>query len=353
MKFPFVLSDNLKFVRYAIFWAAMIFCQMMVDFIVPTFLEGAKNKVFKESAQQVIMNLPGQVILVYALVYFIIPKYLLKSRYLTGIFLLILLFGLAGLVNEFLKNFFTRDGSFMLFSFEGKQSLEMHRMLGVTGFAACIQFIGLWNEKNYRYSILEKEKFQADSHNLMTQVHPHFLFNTINNIYSITQNTSREASDMLLHLSGLLRYILYECNRPEIKLSQEFKVINDYILLESIRYDKNLDVNIKLPDNTDKYLIAPLLLLPIIENCFKHGTSKMLDKPWISIQAELKEKTLNIKLINSKVDQGFQGILHEGIGLSNVRKRLELLYPGRYNMEILSEADVFVVSLKLELQIDS
>jgi LytS/YehU family sensor histidine kinase len=206
-----------------------------------------------------------------------------------------------------------------------------------------------WYEKETLSTILEKEKVKAELQLLKAQVHPHFLFNTLNNIYSVTQNTSPEASDMILRLSDLLRYILYECNKPEVSLTQELKIIKDYISLESIRYSKNLDIHIRFPENTDNLLIAPLLLVPLIENCFKHGTSKMLDQPWINIQADLKGNMLSIKLINGKPDHVESNGAHNGIGLSNVKKRLELLYPGKYDLKILPEDDLFVVALKIEL----
>jgi LytS/YehU family sensor histidine kinase len=228
----------------------------------------------------------------------------------------------------------------------------MHRIVGVAGFAACIKFIKYWYENEYLKSILEKEKLQAELQSLKAQVHPHFLFNTLNNIYSVTENVSPQASDMLLRLSALLRYILYECNKPEILLVQEFKMIQDYIALESIRYSKSLDVRFELPDQADHYWIAPLLLLPLIENCFKHGASKVMDQPWINIQIELREgDVLQAKLINGKPHQADDApsTAAAGIGLANIRKRLELLYPESHELKILPEPHVFVVVLKLKL----
>src|SRR5882762_10183122 len=322
----FVFSNNVKFrlARHAAFWILMFVYQGGVDFIVPTFFEGVQQNVLKESLQLVVLYMPGQMILAYGLLYFIIPNYFLKSRYAEGIFLLILFCALAGLANEVSYRLFFNE-SFMLASFGRKHSLGMHRVLGVAGFAACIKYMKFWYEKESLNILLEKEKVKAELQLLKAQVHPHFLFNTLNNIYSVAQKTSPEASDMILRLSDLLRYILYECNKPEVSLSQELKIINDYISLESIRYSKNLDIHSRLPENTDNVLIAPLLLLPLIENCFKHGTSKMLDQPWINIQADLKENMLDIKLINGKPDHDAPDKTHNGIGLSNVRKRLELL----------------------------
>src|SRR5260221_1520277 len=119
----------------------------------------------------------------------------------------------------------------------------MHRVLGVAGFAACIKFMKYWYEKKSVSTFLEKEKLKAELQLLKAQLHPHFLFNTLNNIYSITENVSPLASDILLKLSGLLRYMLYECNLPAVKLSQECRLVEDYVALEKIRY-KEIDISL-------------------------------------------------------------------------------------------------------------
>lgn len=352
-----MFSQSLKyrFTQHIAFWLVMFSYQVIVDFIVPIFFEGARYSVLKESIQYAIVYLPGQLVLVYTLLYFIIPNYFLKSRYFLGILFLIFFCGLSGLVNEISYRIFVHNYS-SLTLLDGKHSLGMHRILGTAGFAASIKFMKYWYEKKYYSSILEKEKLNAELLTLRSQLHPHFLFNTLNNIYSITQNESPEAADMIQRLCALLRYILYDCNLPEIKLSQEFIIIKDYISLESIRYDKTLDVSIQIPEISDDYLIVPLLLLPLVENCFKHGTSKMLDNhPWINIQAKLKENILHIKFINSKPDNipTESESIHEGIGLSNIKKRLELMYRNKYNLEILEETDLFIVVLKVELHMKS
>ena len=350
MDISFVFSDELKYrlPRHVAFWMMMFVYQAGVDFIVPTFFESAQYNVLQEAVLLAIVYLPGELILAYALLYLVIPKYFLKSKYFQGALLLIIFCAVAGLANEYSHRLFYNEAFFPIFS-PGKRSLGMHRVLGVAGFAACIKYMKYWYEKQSLNTILEKEKLKAELQSLKAQIHPHFLFNTLNNIYAVTQKSSPEASDMIHRLSTLLRYILYECNKPEIQLKQEFKIINDYVALERIRYSKSLDLIVKLPENTDSLLIAPLLLVPLIENCFKHGTSRMLDQPWINIQAEVKENVLNIKLMNSKPDRAESDKGDHGIGLGNVRKRLELLYPGRYDLKILPEPDLFVVALKLEL----
>ena len=167
---------------------------------------------------------------------------------------------------------------------------------------------------------------------------------------------------MLLKLSALLRYILYECDRPMVLLSQEFQLIGDYMELERVRY-KDLDLKTAWPADTGEYSIAPLLLLPLVENCFKHGTSRMLEQPWIRIDADLKDGWLLVKLINGRPAAGDgsrtgagsgtgspAGGFMEGIGLRNVRKRLDLLYPGRHELHIIAEQDLFIVNFRVALQ---
>src|SRR5205823_5079679 len=122
-----------------------------------------------------------------------------------------------------------------------------------------------------------------------------------------------------------------------------------YILLEQIRYDDRLDVHIDLPANTAGLGITPLLLLPLVENCFKHGTSHMIDQPWLSLQVTIEQRSMHVKLMNGKTNEKSK-TSHTGIGILNVRKRLALLYPGKHELAITDEEDVFIVNLWLQLE---
>jgi LytS/YehU family sensor histidine kinase len=195
---------------------------------------------------------------------------------------------------------------------------------------------------------LQKENAEAGLQILKAQVHPHFLFNTLNNIYAYTQNVSPVASKMITRLSDILRYTLQEGTKPLVPLRQELQMIQDYISLEEIRYGNRLELHIQLPENTNGLYIAPLLLLPLVENCFKHGTSHVLDQPWIHLQISIAENQMQMKLLNGKALK-IQEQRSTGIGLKNVQKRLALLYPGKHELSITNEAEVFIVNLKLEL----
>jgi LytS/YehU family sensor histidine kinase len=155
---------------------------------------------------------------------------------------------------------------------------------------------------------------------------------------------------MVTGLSDLLRFILYECNQRIVPLSKELKMVQDYVSLEQIRYGNKLDIHLDIPEKTNDLYIAPLLLLPLVENCFKHGTSNMLEQPWISLQISLNKNEMRMKLINGKVMEQNTREKNPGIGILNVEKRLSLLYPGKHEVAITSDAEVFVVNLKVELE---
>ncbi|MBD0297486.1 MAG: histidine kinase [Flavisolibacter sp.] len=220
----------------------------------------------------------------------------------------------------------------------------------IGGMAAAIKLMKYWYVKEQRNLQLQKENVEAQLQLLKAQVHPHFLFNTLNNIYSFTQNTSPIAARLVSGLSDLLRYILYEGNQFFVPLHKELKMLQDYIMLEKVRYGNQLEVHLDLPAETNNLQIAPLLLLPLVENCFKHGTSTILEHPWISLHLTIEEKEMQLKLVNGKAVDYRPAKPTTGIGLQNVRKRLELLYPDKYTLKITDEEEIFIVDLKLLLE---
>jgi LytS/YehU family sensor histidine kinase len=221
--------------------------------------------------------------------------------------------------------------------------------LTVGGLAAAIKLTKHWYVEGQRNLQLQKENMQSQLQVLKAQIHPHFLFNTLNNIYSYTQHTSPTASKMVMGLSDILRYMLYECNQQLTPLSNEFRMIEEYINLEKIRYGNKLELHIDFPEQAGEYTIAPLLLLPLVENCFKHGISNILEHPWLNMSVTLENNWMTMNLVNSKALQA-QSSLSSGIGIENVRRRLDLLYPNKYELTINNEEEIFIVKLKLKLE---
>ncbi|RYZ29304.1 MAG: two-component system sensor protein [Chitinophagaceae bacterium] len=221
----------------------------------------------------------------------------------------------------------------------------------VGGIAAAIKLSKYWYVKEQRNLQLQKENIASQLQVLKAQVHPHFLFNTLNNIYANTQVTSPVAANMIMGLSELLRYMLYECNKPVVLLSKEVKMLKEYIALEKARYGNELDICVNESLQETGLVISPLLLLPFVENCFKHGTSKMLDQPWVSLDISVEDDWLKMKLLNGKISGSTATT--KGIGLTNVIQRLELLYPRKHELSITDEEEVFIVNLKILLERDT
>ena len=216
--------------------------------------------------------------------------------------------------------------------------------------AALIKFFKHWYQQQKATQQLAQDKLQAELKFLKAQIHPHFLFNTLNNLYALTLKKSSNSPEVVLKLSELLNYMLYECNVPLAPLRKEIDLIKNYISLERLRYGKRLDISLNIGGDIHGKMIAPLLLLPFVENSFKHGVSGLTSKAWVSMDIQVKGNQLVMKVDNSKSNgKGEDLDYKEGIGLTNVKRRLELLYEGRYDLKILDTDDSYLVVLRLTL----
>jgi two-component system, LytTR family, sensor kinase len=195
---------------------------------------------------------------------------------------------------------------------------------------------------------LRIEKQQAELNYLKSQTNPHFLFNTLNNIYSLAMSRSDRVPETILHLSKILRYMLYEAGGPFIAIEQELKIINDYIFLEKLRYDDSLRINFNYNVEDMKQALPPLLLIPLVENAFKHGASETRVRPFVDIHLSVVKRQLAFLVKNSTEE--ISGDVHpkENIGLSNLRRQLELLYTD-YEVLVEHQASEFSATLKINL----
>ena len=219
----------------------------------------------------------------------------------------------------------------------------------VVGFALAIKLLKNWYLKQKEAAQAAREKINAELQLLKAQVHPHFLFNTLNNIYSFIINDSPVATEAIKKLSTLLRYIIYDCNQPLVKLEKELTMIKGYIHLEKIRYGESFSMSLQIQGNAINKMICPLLLIPFLENSFKHGASQMLTHPWVSLDIVIEERDLYFNLSNSKPMLTAEKMVTKGLGLRNVKKRLAILYPETHVLNITDEVMSFSVSLKVPL----
>jgi len=364
-RYPFIFSDkaHYRIGRHVAFWGFWWLFQGFLYAFTPGPVELNYAARVPFSMLESLLFMTNHIFLAYSLMYFVVPVYLLKNRYLATAIWVIILFIVTGMMASLIGIYIVRP---VLSHLGSKNITTPHRMSyqtsfylgllaglrgGITigGLAAAIKLMKHWYVKEQRNLQLQKENVESQLQLLKAQVHPHFLFNTLNNIYSHTQNTSPVASRLVMGLSEMLRYMLYEGSLPIVPLAKEIRMIEEYITLEKIRYGNKLELHIDLPDNTDGLYIAPLLLLPFAENCFKHGTSNVIEHPWLNLQISIQENVMTMKLLNGKSTPSQNGNGKPGIGIANVRKRLELIYPGRHGLVITNDPDVFIVNLKLEL----
>ena len=199
---------------------------------------------------------------------------------------------------------------------------------------------------------LRIEKQEAELNYLKSQTNPHFLFNTLNNIYSLARDKSDLAPESILRLSEILRFMLYQTGKESIPIEQEIKIIEDYIALERLRYDDTLRVHFHYEIQDLKQPVPPLLLIPLVENAFKHGVSESTGRPFVEVHLALRLQQLSFLVKNSiekpSDDEGEQPLLRESIGLSNLRRQLELLYSD-YELSATQDESAFTISLKINL----
>lgn len=319
-----------------------------------------KNNFWNEVISQ-IMVLPAYLLLVYPSLYFIIPKFLLRQKIAVSVLSFTLLIFAAIVTLRCIAWFiiyplYYQDGlTCEQCDFWMPYKLLYYGVMlsAVLFLTTLIKMLKLWYQNQKNTQSLEQEKLEAELKFLKGQIHPHFLFNTLNNLYALTLKNDDRAPEVVLKISELMNYMLYETNSEWVSLEKEINYLKNYISLERIRYGKRVDVNFNISGEVYNRKVAPMLLLPFIENSFKHGVSGQVDNAWVEIDLSVKENRLTLKVENSRppleVNHSDKDYA-KGIGLKNVKRRLELLYPNEYELKVFDESDTYLVVLKLNLE---
>jgi two-component system LytT family sensor kinase len=285
-------------------------------------------------------------------VQFTIPKLLYQKKYITfGLMLLagivagaILRVPLAMYLN---KHFFLVDKPQPLPS-----KIFLNSLVNIFVWVICIVAAKVIIDKirfqNYVAGI-EKEKIKNELDFLKAQFNPHFLFNSINSIYGHIDKKNTDARNMLLTFSEMLRYQLYECNVESINIEKEINYIKNYVALQQVRKEESLIVKLNINDNVKGFTIAPLLFIAFIENAFKYVSNNDAKENRVEISLCGNGNNIHFQIFNTKEINNTAPIKHKGIGIANVKRRLELLYPGKYKLNIGDAADTYEVTLNLQL----
>lgn len=330
---------------HLLFWAAVLF---FFNFVFRL------GRTITKTLIDSILFLPGHLLFVYSLNYFLFPRYVLKGKLLQAFAGLFVILAIALFYMRFADVYYIHySGSGRLWK-PDYFPRAIYSLFSVSWIAVTIRLVKYWYIEKETQHRLEKEKLTVELQLLRSQLHPHFLFNTLNSLYALTLESSKAAPGAILRLSSLLRYILYECNAPLVSLHQEIDSLKHYIELEKMRFGDRLEISLSFTGDLANRSIAPLLFLPFVENTIKHGISEQLDKSWVSLHLHVEGQTLTFKLINSRTPQTGPGSAtrpaaprSSGLGLLNVQRRLALLYPDRHMLKLTPDEDTYMVTLTI------
>jgi sensor histidine kinase YesM len=220
----------------------------------------------------------------------------------------------------------------------------------VTLIAAAIALLKRWWVKQKEKEQLERERINAEVQLLKAQIHPAFLFSTLNNITSEARKASPKAPEMLIKLSDLLSYMLYECDVPKVELKREIVMLREYIFIEKIRQGERLELTFRINGNLNGQLISPLLLLPFIDYSLSYCNHELAEQVWLNLDITIENNNLSMKIINGIPPGAIEDARITDESMINVQKRLNLLYPRRHEVKITSEQELLMIHLNLKLE---
>ena len=297
--------------------------------------------------------LPVKMALTYFVFYYIIPLYLERDKVFKLIALVLVAFIISTFVYRLILAFlffpqFMAENQIQLFFGPGIY-LSIFDLFITVAAATTVKLVRMRYKSIEREQELLREKLQSELNFLRAQTNPHFLFNTLNNLYVLARKKSDQTADAIMMLSQIMRFVLYDCRAPRIRVASEAKVLQDYIELEKMRYNKRLKVQYDQEIDNPNTQIAPLLLLPFVENSFKHGANSTTGDAEITISLKLKENQLDFQVENTAELSSTSKENNSGIGLKNLKRQLDLIYPENHQLDLQQDNNWFRARLKLNL----
>jgi two-component system, LytTR family, sensor kinase len=301
--------------------------------------------------------LPGGLIFTYFSVYYLLLNFFLKDKILQYVLLQLLVLALYPLFSNLVVTFYIAP-------IIENTKIEYRYFYGFLSYGLILLFdivplagVRIVNRMRQEATLRQKtdlDKLDAELKLretqiklLKSQIQPHFLFNTLNNIYSLSIAKSNRTSNLILELASLLSYIIYDCNAEKVPLEMEIAFLNNYINLEKLRYDNSLHISTSINGDFKDAYIAPMILHTFVENSFKHGASKDPENPYIDISITYIDNWLFFSVINSKTND--YETSNSGIGIENAKQRLQLIYPNQHSLNIVNNIHTFYVLLEIQL----
>lgn len=298
---------------------------------------------------QFIVFLPFSALVAYFNIYVLIPGLIYRKRFAYYIFSLTLALLITALINQLIKNIYVHFGA-MVFGYTSDMNFkniftEIIQLFYLTGFITGIKLSKDWIRNQQLMKEKEKQYLETELNFLKTQIHPHFFFNTLNNLYSLTLKKSDLAPEVVLKLSALMSYMLYESNAAKVSLAREISYLQNYLDLEKLRFGQRLTVLFEMEGQMEEVSIPPMILILFVENSFKHGVRNNVNHIQIDISLRMEGNYLYFQVKNPVGNHSSLG--KEGIGLKNAKRRLDLLYGKSYQLDITERDDQFIVFLKM------
>ena len=355
-------SNTNWLIRYKLyhlpFWFAYHCMWWVVN--IGSFTAVANNILFSAYSIKFLFYVIFQAFAVYFNLYFLMPRFLEKGKYVSYILLVIatIIFAAAFITLGYYAAAWLSGKSFMsLYGVDPHRYTYFFQINTLPSTAASmtlgmsVKLTKNWIQTKQREKLLEKEKLETELNYLRSQFNPHFLFNTINSIFFLIHKNPDKASASLAKFSELLRYQLYECNDKQIPLGNEIAYMENFIELEKLRQNDYVKVGFHVSQQHNKHLfIAPFILMTFVENAFKHVSKDAGESNWINIDLQLDETRLDFSISNSVPAYEIKDVVqYGGIGLKNVQRRLDLIYPGQYELLISNNGKSFDVRLQLTL----
>ena len=352
------MNRNKSIFLKPVFYYHILFWTCNVLFFTLIFWSRNENKDFLESLHENAAFLPMGMIFTYFTVNYLIPRFFFNNKVSLFIFFQVILLALYPIVSNMVLYFYVSPviyNSRTEYSFYGgflsTILILVFDIVPLAGVKILNRFKHealLRQESEHIKTQAELKLREAELKLLKGQIHPHFLFNTLNNLYSLSLEKSDKTPDLIIRLADMLSYIIYDCVSDKVPLTKEVDFINSFIELQKVRYD-TCPISFKVIGELNNKQIAPMILHTFIDNSFKHGADKDSGNPWIKISLTAKDEFLFFAVINSiKTDYENKKSL-AGIGINNANKRLDMLYPGKYDLLINNSDEKYSVFLKLKL----
>jgi len=313
-------------------------------------MTGQENGISFLEVVRILINLAFYMLVVYVNLGYLVPRFLNQKNFMTYVLLLLAMVAVFTPIKVLLLYVTYEEVDPREFLVMNQHTIFLLLFM-VAGGSTVIKIISDWQRHQRDRKDLETQRMQSEIKFLKSQINPHFLFNTLNSLYALTLKKSDKAPEIVIKLSEMMRYMLYESNERRVPLQKEVSYIENYLALEAIRQSGEADIRFDVEGQLTDQTIAPLIFIPFLENSFKHGLNHQISDGYVHVIMKVLDNKLLLRIVNSKPANPPQPSdkASGGIGLANVQRRLNLLYPNQYKLDITDHETEHIVELSLAL----